>query len=35
MARHVDLEETERRVDFFLDLDAELMRQPNLSLTLH
>ena len=35
MARHIDLEETERRLDWFLDLDAELMRQPNPEPILH
>lgn len=35
MARHIDLAETERRLDFFLDLDAELIRQPNSRPALH
>ena len=35
MARHIDLAETERRLDFFLDLDAELIRQPNPHPMLH
>jgi tRNA-(ms[2]io[6]A)-hydroxylase len=35
MARHVDLPETERRLDFFLDLDAELIRKPNPLAMLH
>ncbi len=35
MARHIDQEETEQRLDFFLELDAVLMRQPNLLPTLH
>ncbi len=35
MARHIDLEETDRRLDWFLDLDAELMRQPNTEPILH
>ncbi len=35
MARHIDLAETERRLDYFLDLDAELIRQPNPLPTLH
>ena len=35
MARHIDLEETGRRLDWFLDLDAELMRQPNPEPILH
>jgi tRNA-(ms[2]io[6]A)-hydroxylase len=35
MARHIDLEETERRLNWFLDLDAELIRQPNEEPILH
>lgn len=35
MARHIDLEETERRLDWFLDLDAELIRQPHAEPILH
>jgi tRNA 2-(methylsulfanyl)-N6-isopentenyladenosine37 hydroxylase len=35
MAREIDLEETQRRLDFYLDLDAELMRQPNPLAMLH
>ena len=35
MARHIDLPETERRLDFFLDLDAQLIRQPNPLPMLH
>lgn len=35
MARAVDEAETERRMDFYLDLDAELMRQPNPLPMLH
>lgn len=35
MARHIDLEETERRLDWFLDYDAELIRQPNPLPMLH
>jgi tRNA-(ms[2]io[6]A)-hydroxylase len=35
MARHIDLEETDRRLDWFLDLDAELMRLPNADPILH
>jgi tRNA-(ms[2]io[6]A)-hydroxylase len=35
MARHVDEEETARRLDFFLNLDAELIRQPNPLPMLH
>jgi tRNA-(ms[2]io[6]A)-hydroxylase len=35
MARKIDQAETERRLDFYLDLDAELMRQPNRIPMLH
>lgn len=35
MARHIDLEATERRLDYFLDLDAELIRVPNPKPMLH
>ncbi len=35
MAREIDLEETQRRLDFYLDLDAELMRVPNPVPMLH
>lgn len=35
MARHLDLEETDRRLDWFLDLDAELIRQPHGEPILH
>jgi len=35
MARAIDEAETDRRLDFFLDLDAELMRQPNPVPILH
>jgi tRNA-(ms[2]io[6]A)-hydroxylase len=35
MARAIDDPETDRRLDFYLDLDAELMRQPNPHLILH
>ena len=35
MARHIDLEQTERRLDFFLDLDAQLIRQPHDVPILH
>lgn len=35
MARHIDLAETERRLDFFLDLDAQLIRIPNPLPMLH
>lgn len=35
MARNIDLEETDRRLDFYLDLDAQLMRQKNPLPMLH
>ena len=35
MARAIDLPETERRMDFYLDLDARLMREPNPLPMLH
>ena len=35
MAREIDLPETEARLDFYLDLDAELMRKPNPLPMLH
>jgi tRNA 2-(methylsulfanyl)-N6-isopentenyladenosine37 hydroxylase len=35
MARHIDLAETERRLDYFLDLDARLIREPNPLPMLH
>jgi tRNA-(ms[2]io[6]A)-hydroxylase len=35
MARHIDLPETERRLDYFLDLDAQLIRRPNPLPMLH
>lgn len=35
MARHIDLEETERRLDWFLTLEAELTRQGNPRAMLH
>lgn len=35
MARHIDEAETARRLDFFLDLDAHLIRQPNPHPMLH
>ena len=35
MARHIDEPETDRRLDFFLDLDAELIRQPHPLPMLH
>jgi tRNA 2-(methylsulfanyl)-N6-isopentenyladenosine37 hydroxylase len=35
MAREVDDAETDRRLDFYLDLDAQLMREPNPLPMLH
>ena len=35
MARHLDLDETDRRLDWFLDLEAELTRLPNPAPILH
>jgi tRNA-(ms[2]io[6]A)-hydroxylase len=35
MARHIDEAEANRRLDFFLDLDAQLIRQPNPLAMLH
>ena len=35
MARGIDEEETDRRLDFFLDLDAELILQPSRVPMLH
>lgn len=35
MARHIDEGEAGRRLDFFLDLDAQLIRQPNPLPMLH
>jgi tRNA-(ms[2]io[6]A)-hydroxylase len=35
MARHIDLEETERRLDFYLDLDAELVVKEHAFPILH
>lgn len=35
MARAIDEAETDRRLDFYLDLDAELIRQPNQVPILH
>ena len=35
MARGIDLAETERRVDFYLDLDARLIREPHSFPILH
>ena len=35
MARDIDLAETERRMEFYLDFEAELMRQPHSLAILH
>ena len=35
MARHIDEEEARRRLDYFLELDAELIRQPHALTLLH
>lgn len=35
MARHIDEVETDRRLDWFLDLDAKLIREPNPQPMLH
>jgi tRNA-(ms[2]io[6]A)-hydroxylase len=35
MARGIDEAETERRMDFYLDFDAELIRQPHSLPILH
>ena len=35
MAKDIDEAETQRRLDFYLDLDAELIRQPNPLPMLH
>jgi tRNA-(ms[2]io[6]A)-hydroxylase len=35
MARQIDEAETERRLDYFLDLDSRLIRQPNPLPMLH
>ncbi len=35
MAREIDEVETDRRLDFYLDLDAKLMREPNPLPMLH
>jgi tRNA-(ms[2]io[6]A)-hydroxylase len=35
MARHIDLAETERRLDWYLDLEAQLIREPNSEAMLH
>jgi len=35
MARHIDEAETDRRLDWFLDVDAKLMREQHPLLILH
>jgi tRNA-(ms[2]io[6]A)-hydroxylase len=35
MARHIDEDESRRRLDYFLELDAELIRQPHDLPLLH
>jgi hypothetical protein len=35
MAKEVDESETNRRLDFYLDLDAELVQKPNDLHILH
>ena len=35
MARHIDEAATQRRLDYFLDVDAELIREPNPLPMLH
>lgn len=35
MAKAIDEKETDRRLDFYLDLDAQLIRQPNELAILH
>jgi tRNA-(ms[2]io[6]A)-hydroxylase len=35
MARAIDDSETDRRLDFYLNLDAELIRKPNPFPILH
>ena len=35
MARHIDEPEADRRLDYFLDLDARLIREPNPRPMLH
>ncbi len=35
MARAIDMDETERRMDFYLDLDTKLIREPNPLPMLH
>jgi tRNA-(ms[2]io[6]A)-hydroxylase len=35
MARHIDEAETDRRLDWYLDLDARLILEPNPEPMLH
>jgi hypothetical protein len=35
MAKAIDESETDRRLDFYLDLDAKLMREPSEVAILH
>jgi tRNA-(ms[2]io[6]A)-hydroxylase len=35
MARAIDAAETDRRLEYYLDLDAELIRKPNPLAMLH
>jgi tRNA-(ms[2]io[6]A)-hydroxylase len=35
MAKHIDESETERRLDYYLNLDAKLIREPNPQPMLH
>jgi tRNA-(ms[2]io[6]A)-hydroxylase len=35
MARAIDDAETDRRLDYYLDLDAQLIREPNPYPMLH
>jgi tRNA-(ms[2]io[6]A)-hydroxylase len=35
MARHIDEQETDRRLDWYLDLDAKLILEPNPRPMLH
>jgi tRNA-(ms[2]io[6]A)-hydroxylase len=35
MARHIDLAEADRRLDYYLDLDADLIRQEHAAAILH
>jgi tRNA-(ms[2]io[6]A)-hydroxylase len=35
MSRHIDEVETNERLDYFLDLDAELIKAPNPLPMLH